>query len=108
LSKPKDRHPPAERELIRNAVVRLRSRVMSLVFAMVGGAGLFLTTVWHVIRNGQNKGPNIALLDNYFPGYTVSWPGAFLGLAYGAVTGAVLGWVVAWIYNRVATRREEA
>jgi len=99
---------PSERELVRSAVVRLRSRVMALVFSMVGGAGLFLTTVWHVIGKGDRKAPNIALLNNYFPGYTVSWTGALLGLVYGAVTGAVIGWVVAWVYNRVALRREGA
>jgi uncharacterized membrane protein YedE/YeeE len=97
-----------ERELVRDAVVRLRSRVMALVFAMVGGAGLFLTTVWHLLREGRREAPNIELLNNYFPGYSVTWPGALLGLAYGAITGAVLGWVVAWVYNRVASRREGA
>ena len=108
MSPPRTAAPPSERKLVHDAVVRLRSRVMALVFGMVGGVGLFLTTVWHVIRNGQRQAPDIGLLNNYFPGYSVSWTGALIGLLYGAATGAVLGWVVAWVYNRVALRREES
>ena len=107
MTPPRKRAAPTEHELIRTAIVRLRSRVMALVFAMLGGTGLFLTTIWHLLRDDRRGAPNIALLNNYFPGYDVSWPGAFLGLGYGALTGAVLGWIVAWVYNRVAMRRED-
>jgi len=93
------------REIVRIAVVRLRARVMALVGAMVGGAGVSLTTVWHVLQRGNLETPDLRLLGNYFPGYTVSWSGACLGLIYGAIGGAVLGWIVAWVYNRVSMIR---
>jgi hypothetical protein len=89
-------------ELVRHAIVRLRSRLMALVFAMVGGTGLFVATVWLLVRGGHNVGEHLGLLGNYFPGYTVSPLGALLGFFYGALTGAVLGWSISWIYNRVA------
>ena len=45
------------------------------------------------------------LLGNFLPGYTVSWPGAFLGFFYGAFVGGLLGWTVAQVYNRVSEYR---
>ena len=97
--------PYTEPEILRQAIVRLRSRVMALVCGLVGGTSLLLITVWHLLRSQARPALNLALLDNYFPGYSVSWPGALLGFVYGAVTGAVIGWLVSRLYNLVATRR---
>jgi hypothetical protein len=69
---------------------------------MVAGFGLFAATLWLVIKGGPNVGQNLSLLRAYYPGYTVTWTGAFVGLAYGALTGALLGWWVAWLYNVLA------
>ena len=88
-----------------NAAVRLRARVVALVFAMVGGVGMFLVTTWHVMRQSNEPAVDIRLLGNYFPGYEVSWTGASIGFLYGAVTGAVIGWIASQIYNRIAMRR---
>ncbi len=95
----------AEDALLKIAVIRLRSRVLSLVSGMLGGTGLFLATAWLVVRGGQNVGQHLGLLGVYLPGYTVTWPGAFLGFAYGTLVGALLGWSVAQIYNRVSEYR---
>ena len=94
-----------EQELIRTAIVRLRSRVMAMVFGMVGGTGLFVATVWLLARRGQDVGRHLRLLGNYFPGYSVTWPGAFIGFFYGALSGVIIGWSVAWVYNRVVDKR---
>ena len=91
-----------ERELVRAAVVRIRARVMALVFAMVGGLGLFVATLWLVIRGGPDVGKHLALLGNYFPGFEVTWAGSLVGFCYGALLGAAIGWCIASIYNRVA------
>lgn len=100
------RGPIDERALIQAAVVRMRARIMAVVFGMVGGVGLFGATIWLLVRGGKQVGKTLNLLNNYFPGYEVSWSGAFLGFVYGAIVGAALGWAVAWIYNRVADRRD--
>ena len=91
-----------EERLVARAVVRLRARVMAVVFGTVGGAGLFSATVWLVVRGGEQVGLHLGLLEHYFPGYSVTWPGAFVGLGYGSFVGAVVGWTGAWVYNRVA------
>jgi len=94
-----------DRQLVRDAVVRIRARAMALVFAMTGGFGLFFATVWLVIRGGPNVGRHLGLLRSYFPGFEVTWAGSLVGLAYGALLGGAIGWCVAWVYNRVADAR---
>jgi hypothetical protein len=91
--------------LLHAAVARMRASVMAVVFGILGGVGLFVATAWLVLRGGDNVGVHLSLLNNYFPGYRVTWPGAFLGLFYGALSGAVLGWALAWLYNTIAFRR---
>lgn len=88
-----------ERELIKAAVVRLRARTLALVFGFVGSMGLFLATVSLVIRGGENVGQHLGLLRNYCPGYSVTWPGAFVGILWGFLYGALLGYAIAWFYN---------
>lgn len=93
---------------IDRAIARLRASVMSVVFGMVGGFGLCFATVWLVARGapeGQEIGPTLSLLGQYFPGYYVSWGGSVLGLIYGGLTGAVIGYVFAFVYNLIAGRR---
>lgn len=81
------------------AVARLRSRVLATVLGMTCGAGLWIATAWLVIRGGARVGDHLSLLRFYFPGYTVTWSGAFVGFAYGALLGAVVGYLLARIYN---------
>jgi len=98
--------PEALHELLEAAVARLRAGVMAVVFALVAGTGLFLATAWLLIRGGEPLGPHLALLGQYFPGYTVSWPGAFVGFAWAALAGALTGSAVGWIYNRMVLALE--
>lgn len=93
-----------ERLLLKRATARLRASVMATTFGIVGGTGLFVATVWLLLRGGPNVGEHLNLLGVYFPGYRVSWPGAFAGFGYGGITGAFLGGCTAWIYNRIADR----
>ena len=100
---------PSDRELewalINHAVARLRAWVMAIVFGLTTGAGLFVATAWLVSRGGPNVGATLGLLRYYLPGYTVTWPGAFLGFFYGVLVGGIVGWVVAFIYNQIGSRR---
>jgi hypothetical protein len=88
--------------LVTRAIARLRAGIVAVVTGMVGGTALFLATLWLVIKGGPTVGPHLSLLRSYYPGYSVTWGGAFVGLFYGALTGAVLGWCVAWLYNLLA------
>lgn len=99
---------PSESEMLVTAIAKLRASVMAVTFGLAGGVGLFLSTAWLVIRGGEIVGPHLGLLNNFFPGYSVSWLGAFVGLFYGALVGACAGWILAWTYNQVANRRAES
>ena len=78
---------------------------MAVTFGLAGGTGLFIATVWLLIRGGDPVGPHLTLLNNFFPGYSVTWLGAPVGFVYGALVGAAAGWSLAWVYNRLADRR---
>jgi hypothetical protein len=100
--------------IVKPAIVRLRASVTAVAFGVLGAAGLFLATVLLLLRGGPAGahgakviGPHLGLLGNYFPGYTVTWAGAFIGAVYAGVTSAVVGYVVAWVYNAVALGREK-
>ena len=86
--------------------VQLRLGSLAIVFAALGALGLFLATSVLLLRGGQDVGKHLQLLRYYLPGFTVTWPGAFLGLGYGALIGAVLGAAIATISNAVTKRRE--
>lgn len=88
-----------EEELFRAAVARLRSGILAVVFALVSGTGLFLATAWLLVRGGDPVGPHLSLLGQFFLGYRVSWPGAFVGFVWAAGVGAVVGAAVGWTYN---------
>jgi hypothetical protein len=87
-------------------VVRIQAGVLALVLAIIGGTGLFLMTVWLLIKGGERVGSHLRLLGQYFPGYSVTWTGSLFGLFYGALIGAILGWSIGKIYNRIALWRQ--
>ena len=91
--------------LIRSAVVRMRARIAAVVFGMAGGVGLAAATLWLVIRGGHNVGLHLNLLNNFFPGYEVSWAGSVVGFLYGGAVGAIMGWSLATVYNRLSDLR---
>ncbi|MEP6960349.1 MAG: hypothetical protein ABI980_16610, partial [Nitrospirota bacterium] len=86
-------------------LARIKSGALALVCGLIGGVGLFVMTVWLVVKDGPQAGQHLQLLSNYFIGYSVTWPGAFVGLLYGAMTGGVVGWVVGTVYNKVVNLR---
>ena len=86
---------------VSRAIARIQTGVLTIVFAALGGLGLFLMTAWLVVKDGPNVGAHLRLLGNYFPGYSVTWLGSIVGFFYGAVVGGIIGWSVGTIYNRV-------
>ena len=95
-----------EQRILDRTVAKIRSGILSLVFAMVGGAGLFVATAFLIVRGGKNVGAHLGLLVQFYPGYSVTWTGSVIGLVYGALTGGLIGWAIASIYNRLARNRE--
>jgi hypothetical protein len=86
---------------VSRAIARIQTGVLTIVFAAICGLGLFLITVWLLLKDGPHVGEHLRLLGNYFPGYSVTWPGSVIGFFYGALVGGVLGWAIGTIYNRI-------
>ncbi len=92
-----------ERE-VRRAILRLNAQAWGVSFGMLLGIGLFVATAVLVMKGGENVGAHLSLLSVYFPGYRVTWPGAFIGFVYAFVLGYALGRLIGTIYNRAAFR----
>lgn len=90
---------------VSRAVARIKAGILALLFGALGGAGLFIATVWLLIKGGPRVGEHLRLLRHYFIGYDVTWPGAFVGLIYGALVGGLFGWCIGLIYNRIVGLR---
>lgn len=72
---------------------------MGIAWGVVLGGFLFLLTLFLVVKGGYPIGPNLALLGEFFFGYTVTFPGAFVGLLWGFGVGFLLGWGFAVVRN---------
>ena len=89
---------------VQTSLLRLNARAWGISAGLLLGGGLFLATVFLVIRGGPNTGQHLSMLRVFFPGYSVTWLGAFVGFVYGFVLGYGLGRIVGSVYNRLAFR----
>ena len=96
----------ADEEAILKEVIRASRNVLGLTLAMLFGFGLFLATNILVLKGGPRVGANLQLLNQFFPGYRVTFGGSFLGFAYAFVVGYASGWIIATVYNWVVLLRK--
>jgi protoporphyrinogen oxidase len=78
---------------------KLDRTAFALAVGAVSGVTLFLATAILVLKGGETVGPNLVLLSQYFPGYTVTPVGSLLGLLYGFMAGVAGGWLFALVRN---------
>lgn len=87
------------------AFARLKPDAFGISCGAVAGVLLFAATAVLLIKGPQMRGgvevlgPNLGLLSNYLPGYSVSWGGAVIGLAWGFGLGFLAGYVLAGFLN---------
>jgi len=91
---------PLERVVLKT-FARLDRWSLAAAMGAVSGAVVFLATAFLLLKGGEVVGPRLALLGQYFIGYTVTWPGAFVGLLYGFFYGFLFGWTLAYLRNTV-------
>ncbi len=96
------------------AFAPLHRVAMGVAVGVVLGGLILLMTITLVIRGGPFPGPRLGLLSQFFFGYTVTVPGAFVGLLWGFAAGFILGWgfavlrnLVVWIWLTVIRSRAE-
>lgn len=88
-------------EQLQKAVIRLNGNVLGIVLGLVTGLVIFAATNFLVIKGGETVGPHLALLGNFFIGYSVTFLGSLVGFLYGLLTGYIVGFLIGWIYNSV-------
>jgi hypothetical protein len=87
------------KEALAQAFPKLDRVALGLSVGTASGILLFLATLALVLKGGGLVGPNLQLLENYFPGYTVTPFGSLLGLTYGFASGFIGGWGFAFFRN---------
>ena len=102
----------SDRQLL-SAFAPLHRSALGIACGVVLGGLLFGATVISVLH-GSFPAPNLNLLAQFFWGYSVSWRGAFIGLAWGWLVGFVLGYGFAlarntavWLWLTVIRSRAE-
>ena len=86
-------------KLLLQAFAKLDKIALSVALGTVFGFVVFVATMVLVVRGGDDIGPNLALLGQFFIGYEVSFWGSFVGLGYGFAMGFLLGWIGAFLHN---------
>jgi hypothetical protein len=80
--------------IVRTAFARIDIRALAITSGVF--VALVIIAVCAVIllsppAPGRQVGEHLALLANYFPGFSVSWIGCGVGAAYGFAVGVVVG-----------------
>jgi hypothetical protein len=101
--------PDELRQMISVRIRRMHAGVLGVAAGMVLGLGLFFMTNILVLKgpiNGQPVGSHLDLLAQFFPGYSVTFLGSWIGFAYAFLVGFIFMYLGAWVYNAVAGWRD--
>lgn len=82
-----------------SAFASLHKLALGVACGVVSGLLLFMATAFLIVKGGSVVGPNMGLLSNYFPGFSVDWPGSVIGFLWASAGGFVVGWLVAFLRN---------
>jgi len=96
---PEQPKPPLSPVLL--AFAPIHRTALGVAGGVVLGGIIFLMTAILLIKGGQHVGSNLMLLGQYSFGYTVTWVGSLIGLAWGFAVGFLVGWSFALIHNFV-------
>ena len=77
----------------------LNARNLGLSIGILWSAMLFLMTLLSILTGYADA--FLRVVASIYPGYGISWGGAFIGLFYALVDGFIGGFIIAWLYNRM-------
>jgi hypothetical protein len=78
----------------------LDKRAFGVAIGLAAGLVVAAVTVVALARDGEGA-RILTLLNQYFRGYSVSWPGVLIGFLWAFVAGFTAGWFVAFVRNFV-------
>jgi hypothetical protein len=80
------------------AFAPLHKKAFGAAFGVAGAILMACLTIAAMLLPGAREFP-LGLLDQYFRGYSVTWPGVFVGAAWGFAVAFVGGWFAAFCRN---------
>ena len=90
-------------QIIISSLAKLDGVALGISIGVLFGIAIFAATNILIFKGGDVIGPNLALLGQYFVGYSVTFQGSLVGMIYGLIFGFALGWLVALLRNFVVT-----
>ena len=87
------------RKILGQAFAKLDAVALGAGVGTVWGGGIWAMTVLLLAKGGELVGPNLALLGQFIPMYSVTWTGSFIGLFYGFGAGFLFGFAFARARN---------
>ena len=76
--------------------MKLKPMALGLTAGILWGLAMLILTIWISV---VGPGTTLVLVSKVYLGYSVSIPGAFIGLVYGFIDGFICGWIFGWLYN---------
>lgn len=80
------------------AFAPLHKRAFGVAMGVAGAAFMAALTIATILIPGAREVP-MWLLEQYFEGYSVTWPGVVVGAAWGFGVAFVAGWFAAFCRN---------
>jgi hypothetical protein len=90
-------------ELLIKTFAKLHASALGIACGTLGLLGIFAGTAVPLLKGNSPIRPTLILLSQYFPGYSVTWKGSFIGAAYGLFVGFIAGWTLAFLRNLTVT-----
>ena len=81
------------------AFARIDLSAIACAMGTLFSVAILLATLILVNQGGENTGQHLGLLAIYFPGYSVTTAGSFIGAAYFWLLGALLGAIFGALWN---------
>jgi hypothetical protein len=82
-------------------MMKLKPLALGIAGGIFWGGCVFLTTLLSYYT-GYARAFLEALPGSFYPGYSITIGGSFIGLAYGLVDGFITGLIFGWLYNKAA------
>ena len=79
---------------------KVHPKRLGLAGGILCGVLMFIFTI--IAMYSGYAGDWMTAMESIYPGYMMSWGGAFLGLVYGFIDGFVGLYLLGWIYNRLS------
>jgi glycosyltransferase involved in cell wall biosynthesis len=87
------------RKILSQAFAKLDALALGTGVGALCGGGICAMTALLLIKGGHPIGPNLSLLAQFFPAYSVTWMGSLVGFLWGFVAGFFFGYSFACARN---------